>query len=294
MAGKPLYLEGSQDSRTLRNFKRPARLQSSESNTMPIGAVNRLESERIRAHDVEWCRAFRARCLLVESYQGSSGSELSDSDLEEVPSLEVYQRKMVERHENVTRGRNQPDAAGVQHLPASADHIARNERESELFFQDPHQKRQAWKTCPRCSKHSGCSRVSCRDDECAFKYRLTAAEERSKKDDGSTTKEVRVHSLKEGTVQKVIDWEHGLDPLFADMTEGQVTRGIWFKHANKWDMDHITAITMARHKCRKVCAFIVGSHHAAAKAITYAKGSAPMYVSMITLPIKGMRIVRLN
>ena len=102
------------------------------------------------------------------------------------------------------------------------------------------------------------------------------------------------HALPEGTVQKVIDWEHGLDSFFANMTEEQVTRGIWFKHANKDDMTNIIGITMERHKCEKVCAFIVGSHHAAAKAITCAKGSSPMFYSMITLPIKGMKIVRLN
>ena len=56
----------------------------------------------------------------------------------------------------------------------------------------------------------------------------------------------------------------------------------------------ITGITMERHQCEKVCAFIVGRHHAAAKAITAAKGSSPMFYSMITLPIKGMKIVRLN
>ena len=39
-----------------RNFKRPAKLQS---NTMPIGALNRLVSERIAALDIAWNRAFR-------------------------------------------------------------------------------------------------------------------------------------------------------------------------------------------------------------------------------------------
>ena len=37
----------------------------------------------------------------MESFQGSSGSELSDSDLEEVPSLEEYRALMIECHDNV-------------------------------------------------------------------------------------------------------------------------------------------------------------------------------------------------
>ena len=45
--------------------------------------------------------------------------------------------------------------------------------------------------------------------------------------------------------------------------------------------------------CTK-CTFIVGKDHAATKAITAAKGTSPMFYSMITLPTKGMKIVRLN
>jgi hypothetical protein len=59
-------------------------------------------------------------------------------------------------------------------------------------------------------------------------------------------------------------------------------------------MENITGKTMARHNCEKVCAFIVSKDHAATKAITAAKGTSPMFYSMITLPIKGMKIVRLN
>ena len=102
------------------------------------------------------------------------------------------------------------------------------------------------------------------------------------------------HALPEGTVQKVIDWEHGLDPFFAVMTPEQITRGIWFKHATKKNMENITGKTMTRHNCEQVCAFIVSKDHAATKAITAAKGTSPMFYSMITLPIKGMKIVRLN
>ena len=78
------------------------------------------------------------------------------------------------------------------------------------------------------------------------------------------------------------------------MTEQHNTRGIWFKHATKDDMDDITGITMERHVCEKVCAFIVGKDYATTTAITAAKCSSPMFYSMITLPIKGIKIVRLN
>ena len=98
----------------------------------------------------------------------------------------------------------------------------------------------------------------------------------------------------DGTVQKVIDWEHGLDPHFANMTPEQVTKGIWFKHATRNDMNDIIGKTMEWHECEKACAFIVGKDHAATKAITAAKGTSPMFYSMTTLPIKGMKIVRLN
>ena len=92
------------------------------------------------------------------------------------------------------------------------------------------------------------------------------------------------HALPEGTIQKVIDWEHGLDPYLTNMTEQQVTRGVWFKHATKGDMNDIIGKTMERHEWEKVCAFIVDKDHAATKAITAAKGTSPMFYNMITLP----------
>ena len=67
---------------------------------MPIGALGRLVSEQVAAHDIAWNQAFRARVALMESFQGPSGSELSDSDCPEVPSLEGYQQRMIERHDN--------------------------------------------------------------------------------------------------------------------------------------------------------------------------------------------------
>ena len=42
----------------------------------------------------------RERAALMESYGGSSGDEISDSELEEVPTLEEYTTLMVERHDN--------------------------------------------------------------------------------------------------------------------------------------------------------------------------------------------------
>jgi len=68
---------------------------------------------------------------------------------------------------------NPPDAVGVQHPPASADCIARNKRESKLFFAD--RKSQGHKLCPRCSKHTGNRSIFCPGDGCAYAYRVSQA-----------------------------------------------------------------------------------------------------------------------
>ena len=68
---------------------------------------------------------------------------------------------------------NPPDAAGVQHLPASGDYIARSKRETELFFAD--KKSQGHKNCPRCRKHSGNRTIICPGDGCGYAYRLSKA-----------------------------------------------------------------------------------------------------------------------
>ena len=67
---------------------------------MPIRDVGRLVSTQVAEHDIAWCRVFRERAALMESYGGSSGDENSDSELEEVPSLEDY-RQLMENTNNV-------------------------------------------------------------------------------------------------------------------------------------------------------------------------------------------------
>ena len=60
------------------------------------------------------------------------------------------------------------------------------------------------------------------------------------------------HALRDGTVQKVNDWEHSLDPHFANPILGQVTRGVWFERATRDDMNDIIGKTMERHECKTV------------------------------------------
>jgi hypothetical protein len=87
---------------------------------------------------------------------------------------------------------NPPDAAGVQHLPASADCIARNKRESKLFFAD--RKSQGHKICPRCSKHTGNRSICCPGDGCTYAYLVSQAKKYVKKGYRSPNK-VRVPAL---------------------------------------------------------------------------------------------------
>ena len=68
---------------------------------MPIGALDRLVSTQIDALNTARAERHynRERAVLMESYQGSSGSEFSHSDCPEVPSLRKYHQAMVERYE---------------------------------------------------------------------------------------------------------------------------------------------------------------------------------------------------
>ena len=51
---------------------------------------------------------------------------------------------------------------------------------------------------------------------------------------------------------------------------------------------------MKRHNCTKVCGIVMPKDHAAHYAVVKARTTEHYFVSMVSLPIAGMRIVNLN
>ena len=102
------------------------------------------------------------------------------------------------------------------------------------------------------------------------------------------------HALPAETVAKVIDWPQGLDPDFAEMTPNQRIKGIWWKRKTAGNQNHMVPIVKRRHNCTKVCGVILPAGHAAHHAVRKAKAADHFFISMVHLPIAGMRIVNLN
>ena len=102
------------------------------------------------------------------------------------------------------------------------------------------------------------------------------------------------HHLPAETVDAVIAWSEGLDPDFAQMTPTQRVKGIWWKRKTAENQDDMVPTVMKRHSCAKVCGIILPAGHAAHRAVRKAKSGDHFFVSMISLPIRGMRIVNLN
>ena len=102
------------------------------------------------------------------------------------------------------------------------------------------------------------------------------------------------HLLPAETVDDVIAWSEGLDPEFAQMTPDQRIKGIWWKRAMKKTQKRMVPTVRKRHSCDKVCGIILPEGHAAHGAIQEAHTTEHFHVSMISLPIRGMRIVNLN
>jgi len=102
------------------------------------------------------------------------------------------------------------------------------------------------------------------------------------------------HALPAATVDAVIAWSEGLDPDFAQLSALQRIKGIWWKRASKKNQKWMVPTVRKRHSCDKVCGIILPQGHAAHPAIRPARCAEHFYVSMMSLPIAGMRIVNLN
>ena len=70
--------------------------------------------------------------------------------------------------------------------------------------------------------------------------------------------------------------------------------GTWWKRATAGNQLDIVPKIMERHDCTKVCGIILPSDHVAHHAVVKAKTGDHSFVSMVNLPIAGMRIVKLN
>ena len=102
------------------------------------------------------------------------------------------------------------------------------------------------------------------------------------------------HALPAETVDAVITSEK-LDVACAQLDKTSRYVGTWWKHANSRNQLSIVPKIQALHECTKVCGIIMPKDHVAHHAVVAAR-SVPdhFYISMINLPIKGMRVVRLN
>ena len=88
--------------------------------------------------------------------------------------------------------------------------------------------------------------------------------------------------------------EEGLDPKFAVLTHLTRFIGIWWKHASKDLVDELTPKCVMRHRCQKICAFIMSVGHAAYRTVVKAKTADHYFCSQISLPTNGMKVVRVN
>jgi len=85
-----------------------------------------------------------------------------------------------------------------------------------------------------------------------------------------------------------------LDIAFAQLDETSRYIGTWWKHANAANQLQMVPKIQARHECTKVCGIIMPKDHVAHHAVRQAKTGDHYHVSMINLPVRGMRIVKLN
>jgi hypothetical protein len=96
------------------------------------------------------------------------------------------------------------------------------------------------------------------------------------------------------TVDAVMTSEK-LDVACAQLDKTSRYVGTWWKHANSRNQLSIVPKIQALHECTKVCGIIMPKDHVAQHAVVAArKVPDHFYISMINLPIKGMRVVRLN
>ena len=97
------------------------------------------------------------------------------------------------------------------------------------------------------------------------------------------------------TVEAAIAWL-SLDPLFAQLTPTSRIVGTWWKHAVAENQKEMVPKIMKLHDCTKVCGIILPKDHVslAHYAVVKAHTAQHVFVSMVSLPIAGMRIVNLN
>ena len=85
-----------------------------------------------------------------------------------------------------------------------------------------------------------------------------------------------------------------LDVACAQLDKTSRYVGTWWKHANSRNQLSIVPKIQALHECTKVCGIIMPKDHVAHHAVRQAKTGDHYHVSMINLPVRGMRIVKLN
>lgn len=108
-----------------------------------------------------------------------------------------------------------------------------------------------------------------------------------------------LHCLPAKVLQAVLHHSHGLSPEFARMHDGQKTRAVWFYEAtqleNKRGIKHCHDNHPDKFQDDKtVYGIIDPSAHAAVRAIVSAKGSTPMFYSVIDIPTNGLKYIKLN
>jgi hypothetical protein len=101
------------------------------------------------------------------------------------------------------------------------------------------------------------------------------------------------HALPAETVEAVLT-SGKLDTECARINATSRYIATWWKHANSRNQLIMVPKIQSSHDCTKVCGIIMPKDHVAHHAVRQAKTGDHYHVSMINLPVRGMRIVKLN